>query len=77
MTWQSCTAKGSCTSKSGKITIDANWRWLHQKSGQGTHGIMIMTTTYKIAQYYQLLHGQRMGCNSLSRQQGMCCQLRR
>jgi len=33
MTWQSCTAKGSCTSKSGKITIDANWRWLHQKSG--------------------------------------------
>jgi cellulose 1,4-beta-cellobiosidase len=33
MTWQSCTAKGSCTSKSGKITLDANWRWLHAKSG--------------------------------------------
>jgi cellulose 1,4-beta-cellobiosidase len=33
LTWQSCTAKGSCTSKSGKITIDANWRWLHKKEG--------------------------------------------
>jgi hypothetical protein len=33
MTWQSCTAKGSCTSKSGKIVIDANWRWLHVKGG--------------------------------------------
>ncbi|KAA8623191.1 glycoside hydrolase family 7 protein [Pyrenophora tritici-repentis] len=34
MSWQSCTAKGSCTTKNGKITLDANWRWLHQKSGQ-------------------------------------------
>ncbi|OAL06487.1 1,4-beta-D-glucan cellobiohydrolase-like protein [Phaeosphaeriaceae sp. SRC1lsM3a] len=33
MSWQSCTAKGSCTTKSGKITIDANWRWLHVKGG--------------------------------------------
>jgi cellulose 1,4-beta-cellobiosidase len=33
MTWQSCTAKGSCTSKSGKVVIDANWRWLHTKTG--------------------------------------------
>ncbi|KAF1943392.1 1,4-beta-D-glucan cellobiohydrolase-like protein [Clathrospora elynae] len=33
MTWQSCTAKGSCTSKTGKVVIDANWRWLHVKGG--------------------------------------------
>jgi cellulose 1,4-beta-cellobiosidase len=33
MTWQSCTAKGSCTTKNGKIVIDANWRWLHKKEG--------------------------------------------
>jgi hypothetical protein len=33
MTWQSCTAKGSCTSKSGKVVVDANWRWLHVKGG--------------------------------------------
>jgi cellulose 1,4-beta-cellobiosidase len=33
MSWQSCTAKGSCTTKNGKITIDANWRWLHVKGG--------------------------------------------
>jgi len=33
MTWQSCAAKGSCTSKSGKVVIDANWRWLHVKGG--------------------------------------------
>lgn len=33
MTWQTCTAKGSCTTKNGKIVIDANWRWLHSKGG--------------------------------------------
>jgi cellulose 1,4-beta-cellobiosidase len=33
MTWQSCTAKGSCTTKNGKIVLDSNWRWLHNKGG--------------------------------------------
>ncbi|OAA61071.1 glycoside hydrolase family 7 protein [Niveomyces insectorum RCEF 264] len=33
MTWQKCTAPGSCTSVSGEVTIDANWRWLHDKGG--------------------------------------------
>ncbi|KAF2733727.1 1,4-beta-D-glucan cellobiohydrolase-like protein [Polyplosphaeria fusca] len=33
MTYQSCSAKGSCSSKSGKVVIDANWRWLHAKTG--------------------------------------------
>lgn len=33
MTWQSCTAKGSCTTKNGKVVLDANWRWLHVKGG--------------------------------------------
>ncbi|KAF2644303.1 exoglucanase [Massarina eburnea CBS 473.64] len=32
MTWQQCTAKGSCTTKNGKVVVDANWRWLHGKS---------------------------------------------
>ncbi|KAF2876215.1 1,4-beta-D-glucan cellobiohydrolase-like protein [Massariosphaeria phaeospora] len=33
MTWQQCSAKGSCTNKNGKIVIDSNWRWLHVKGG--------------------------------------------
>jgi len=33
MSFQTCTAKGSCTTKSGKVTLDANWRWLHTKTG--------------------------------------------
>ncbi|KAI5791095.1 1,4-beta-D-glucan cellobiohydrolase-like protein [Geopyxis carbonaria] len=35
MTWQQCTGTGgtSCTSKSGKVVIDANWRWVHDKNG--------------------------------------------
>ncbi|KAF2866245.1 exoglucanase-like protein 1 precursor [Massariosphaeria phaeospora] len=35
MTWQTCTGKGgtSCTSKSGSVTLDANWRWAHVTSG--------------------------------------------
>jgi cellulose 1,4-beta-cellobiosidase len=32
MTWQTCTAAGSCTTKNGKVTIDANWRWVHDKT---------------------------------------------
>ncbi|KAL5330528.1 hypothetical protein ACEPPN_000045 [Leptodophora sp. 'Broadleaf-Isolate-01'] len=38
MTWQTCTAKGSCTSKTGKVVIDSNWRWVHdKKSGSYTN----------------------------------------
>lgn len=33
MTWQNCTAAGSCTTVDGEITVDANWRWLHETSG--------------------------------------------
>ncbi|APA15366.1 hypothetical protein SS1G_09020 [Sclerotinia sclerotiorum 1980 UF-70] len=29
LTWQSCTAKGSCTTQSGSIVLDGNWRWTH------------------------------------------------
>lgn len=32
MTWQQCTALNSCTTKNGKVTIDSNWRWVHDKS---------------------------------------------
>lgn len=33
MTWQKCTAPGSCTTVNGEVTIDANWRWLHEVDG--------------------------------------------
>ncbi|TVY27219.1 putative 1,4-beta-D-glucan cellobiohydrolase, partial [Lachnellula hyalina] len=33
LTWQTCTAPGSCTDKAGKVVLDANWRWLHSTSG--------------------------------------------
>lgn len=33
MTWQQCSSGGSCTTKNGKVVIDANWRWVHTTSG--------------------------------------------
>ncbi len=33
MTWQKCSAQGSCTTVNGEVTIDANWRWVHDKGG--------------------------------------------
>ena len=33
MTWQKCSSSGSCTSVNGEVTIDANWRWVHDKNG--------------------------------------------
>ncbi|KAI1304037.1 glycoside hydrolase [Xylaria venustula] len=33
LTWQTCTAPGSCTTKNGEVTIDANWRWVHDING--------------------------------------------
>jgi hypothetical protein len=33
MTWQKCSAGGSCSNVNGEITIDSNWRWVHEKNG--------------------------------------------
>ena len=35
LSWQTCTGTGgtSCTTKSGSIVLDANWRWAHTTSG--------------------------------------------
>ncbi|KAK3998355.1 Exoglucanase 1 [Cladorrhinum sp. PSN332] len=33
MTWQRCSASGSCSTVSGEVTIDSNWRWVHDKNG--------------------------------------------
>ncbi|KAA1469544.1 cellobiohydrolaseI [Dentipellis sp. KUC8613] len=33
LTWQTCTADGSCTNNDGSVVLDANWRWLHTTSG--------------------------------------------
>lgn len=33
MTWQKCTAAGSCTEQDGSVVIDSNWRWVHVSDG--------------------------------------------
>lgn len=33
LTWSTCTSSGSCTTTTGSVVIDANWRWLHTVSG--------------------------------------------
>jgi cellulose 1,4-beta-cellobiosidase len=33
LTWQKCTAAGSCTEQKGSVVIDSNWRWLHSVDG--------------------------------------------
>ncbi|KAK4235475.1 glycoside hydrolase family 7 protein [Achaetomium macrosporum] len=33
MTWQKCSSSGSCTNVDGEVTIDSNWRWVHDKNG--------------------------------------------
>lgn len=31
--WSTCASGGTCTTKSGSVTVDANWRWTHTVSG--------------------------------------------
>jgi cellulose 1,4-beta-cellobiosidase len=33
LSWSKCSSGGSCTTVAGEITIDANWRWLHDING--------------------------------------------
>ncbi|KAJ5097863.1 hypothetical protein N7532_004864 [Penicillium argentinense] len=33
LTWSKCTSGGSCTSTTGSVVIDANWRWVHETNG--------------------------------------------
>jgi cellulose 1,4-beta-cellobiosidase len=33
LTWQTCTKPGVCTTTTGKVVLDANWRWLHAVTG--------------------------------------------
>jgi len=33
LSWETCTASGSCTTNSGTVVLDANWRWLHTTTG--------------------------------------------
>ena len=37
LTWQKCSAGGSCTPVSGSVVIDANWRWVHDKNGKNCY----------------------------------------
>jgi cellulose 1,4-beta-cellobiosidase len=32
ITWEKCTAPGSCTTQQGQVVIDANWRYVHDAS---------------------------------------------
>ncbi|KAF9525304.1 family 7 glycoside hydrolase [Crepidotus variabilis] len=36
LTWQKCTKGGSCSTVSGSIVLDSNWRWVH-KTGDYTN----------------------------------------
>lgn len=33
ITWEECTAPGACTTVTGSVVIDANWRWTHNTGG--------------------------------------------
>ncbi|KAG8977570.1 hypothetical protein FRB90_008759, partial [Tulasnella sp. 427] len=33
LTRYKCTTSGGCVAQAGKVTLDANWRWLHSTSG--------------------------------------------
>jgi len=33
LSWQQCASGGSCSTVNGQVTVDANWRWLHDSSG--------------------------------------------
>ncbi|KAF9518223.1 glycoside hydrolase family 7 protein [Hydnum rufescens UP504] len=33
LTWSKCTTSGGCTVQEGSVVLDANWRWLHSKTG--------------------------------------------
>ncbi|KAG8915490.1 hypothetical protein FRC02_004499 [Tulasnella sp. 418] len=35
LTWQTCNASGSCQNVAGSITLDADWRWLHETNSYG------------------------------------------
>jgi cellulose 1,4-beta-cellobiosidase len=37
MTWQKCSSGGSCSTVNGEVTIDSNWRWVHDKSGKNCY----------------------------------------
>lgn len=32
LTWQECSSDGTCSDVQGSVTVDANWRWTHDKS---------------------------------------------
>jgi hypothetical protein len=52
MTWQKCSSGGSCSTVNGEVTIDANWRWVHDKNGY--------TNWYVKFAFFLPLYGCRM-----------------
>ena len=33
MSWKKCASAGSCSTVNAEVTIDSNWRWVHDKNG--------------------------------------------
>ncbi|KAI0966551.1 glycoside hydrolase family 7 protein [Xylaria arbuscula] len=33
LTWSQCTSGGSCSTVSGQVVVDSNWRWVHNAAG--------------------------------------------
>ena len=33
LTWSKCTKSGGCTTQNGSVTLDSNWRWVHNVGG--------------------------------------------
>ncbi|RDW77539.1 hypothetical protein BP6252_05592 [Coleophoma cylindrospora] len=52
LTWQKCTAKNACTTVTGKVVIDSNWRWLHNVGGAdyaATYGATTSGSSLKLS----------------------------
>ena len=43
LTWSQCTSSG-CTSVQGSVTLDANWRWVHDTAGYTVSGSLTFQT---------------------------------
>jgi len=63
LTWQECTAAGSCTTKNGMVVIDQNWRWLHSTSG--STNCYVCTLKCPRMQLLTVIDRQHLGHNSL------------
>jgi len=79
MTWQQCSAAGSCKTVQGSVTVDANWRWVHDKGGYTNCGSsplqgnsiaswdMAALKSRETDSFSNRLHGKHVELNNLQR----------